>query len=57
MKAGKLVLMSACIGLGTWLVVGFFYPAVSRRIIFGLFAGAAPFGVISYLRAEAHACV
>jgi len=50
MKAGKLVLMSACIGLGTWLVVGLFYPQFPVAIIFGLFAGAAPFGVISYLR-------
>jgi tight adherence protein B len=50
MKAGKLVLMSACIGLGTWLLVGLFYPQFPVAIIFGLFAGAAPFGVISYLR-------
>jgi tight adherence protein B len=50
MKAGKLVLMSACIGLGTWLVVGLFYPQFPVAIIFGLFAGAAPFGVVSYLR-------
>ena len=50
MKAGKLVLISACAGLGTWLVVGFFYPQFPVALIFGIGAASAPFGVISYLR-------
>jgi tight adherence protein B len=50
MKAGKLVLMSACLAMGTWLIVGLFYPQFPVAIILGLGAGAAPFGVISYLR-------
>jgi tight adherence protein B len=50
MKVGKLVLISACLGLGTWLVVGLFYPQFPIALIFGIGAGAAPFGVIGYLR-------
>src|SRR5262249_28455459 len=50
MKAGKLVLISACAGLGTWLVVGLFYPQFPVALIFGFGAAAAPFLVINYLR-------
>jgi tight adherence protein B len=50
MKAGKLVLMSACIGLGVWLLVGFIYPQFPIAILIGLVAGFAPFGVIVWLR-------
>src|SRR4029077_20787445 len=47
---GKLVLIAACAGLGTWLIVGMFYPQFPVALIFGIGAGAAPFGVIRYLR-------
>jgi tight adherence protein B len=50
MKAGKLVLMSACIGLAVWLLVGFIYPQFPIAILIGLVAGFAPFGVIAWLR-------
>ena len=50
MKAGKLVLISACLGLATWLIVGGFYPQFPIAIVFGIAVGATPFGVIAYLR-------
>jgi tight adherence protein B len=50
MKAGKLVLLSACIGLGTWLIVGAFHSPFPVPLLLGLVAGAAPFGVVSYMR-------
>jgi len=50
MKAGKLVLISACLGLGAWLIVRDFYPQFPIAIVAGLVAGYAPLGVISYKR-------
>ena len=47
MKAGKLVLLSACLGLGVWLLVGAFYPI---GIIFGLAAASGPFLTVAWLR-------
>ncbi len=50
MKAGKVVLLSGCLGLGTYLLVGVFYPQFPIALIFGLAVLSAPFLVISYLR-------
>jgi tight adherence protein B len=50
MKAGKVVLLSGCLGLGTYLLVGVFYPQFPMALIFGLGVLSAPFLVISYLR-------
>src|SRR5262245_15406137 len=36
MKAGKLVLLSACVGMATWLIVGFFFPQFPIAILLGL---------------------
>jgi tight adherence protein B len=50
MKAGKVVLMSACLGLGTYLIVGAFYPQFPIALILGIGVTCVPFGVIGYLR-------
>jgi tight adherence protein B len=50
MKAGKLVLLSACLGLGTYLLVGVFYPQFPIALIIGAIAASAPFLVVSWLR-------
>jgi tight adherence protein B len=50
MKAGKLVLIGACLGMGTWIIVRAFYPQFPIAIVLGIVAAYAPFGVISYLR-------
>jgi len=50
MKAGKLVLLSACLGLGTYLLVGAFYPQFPIALVVGLAATSVPFAVIAYLR-------
>jgi tight adherence protein B len=50
MKAGKLVLISACLAVGTWLVVRGFYPQFPIAIVAGVVAGYAPFGVVTYKR-------
>jgi tight adherence protein B len=50
MKAGKVVLLSGCLGLGTYLLVGAFYPQFPIALIFGAAATSAPFLVISWLR-------
>src|SRR5262249_9691262 len=50
MKAGKLVLICACLGMGTWLVVRSFYPQFPIAIVLGLVAAYAPLGVVAYLR-------
>jgi tight adherence protein B len=49
-KAGKLVLMSACLGLGTFLLTGLFYPQFPLAFILGLSVMSVPYGVIAYLR-------
>ena len=50
MKAGKLVLLSACLGLGVWLLVSAFYPQFPIGIIFGLAAASGPFLAVAWLR-------
>jgi tight adherence protein B len=50
MKAGKLILMSACLGLGTFLLIGLFYPQVWVGLILGVAVTFVPYGVVSYLR-------
>jgi tight adherence protein B len=50
MKAGKLILMSACLGMGTFVLVGVFYPQFWAGVLLGAAAACIPFGVISYLR-------
>jgi tight adherence protein B len=50
MKAGKLVLISACLGLGTWIIVRAFYPQFPIALVCGVLAGYAPFGIIAYKR-------
>jgi tight adherence protein B len=50
MKAGKLILMSACLGLGTFLLIGLFYPQFWVGLILGVAVTFVPYGVVSYLR-------
>jgi tight adherence protein B len=50
MKAGKLILMSACLGLGTFLLLGLFYPQFWVGLILGIAVTFVPYGVVSYLR-------
>jgi tight adherence protein B len=50
MKAGKLVLLSACLGLGTYLLVGAFYPQFPIALIIGAIVTSAPFLVVTWLR-------
>jgi tight adherence protein B len=50
MKAGKLILISACLGLGVFLLTGLFYPQFPLALILGLSVMFIPYGVIAYLR-------
>jgi tight adherence protein B len=50
MKAGKLILMSACLGMGTFVLVGVFYPQFWAGALLGVAVACIPFGVVSYLR-------
>src|ERR1700737_505845 len=50
MKAGKLILMSACLGMGTFILVGVFYPQFWAGVLLGIAVAGVPFGVVSYLR-------
>jgi tight adherence protein B len=50
MKAGKLILMSACLGMGMFVLVGVFYPQFWAGVLLGTAVAFIPFGVISYLR-------
>jgi tight adherence protein B len=50
MKAGKLILMSACLGMGTFVLVGVFYPQFWAGVLLGVAVACVPFGVVSYLR-------
>jgi tight adherence protein B len=50
MKAGKLILMSACLGMGTFVLVGVFYPQFWAGVLLGIAVACIPFGVVSYLR-------
>jgi tight adherence protein B len=50
MKAGKLILISACLGLGTFVFAGVFYPQFWVGVLLGGAVACIPYGVISYLR-------
>jgi tight adherence protein B len=50
MKAGKLILMSACLGMGTFVLVGVFYPQFWVGVLLGIAGACVPSGVVSYLR-------
>jgi tight adherence protein B len=50
MKAGKLILISACLCLGTMVASGLFIPVFPVGILIGLCLGAVPYGVVMYLR-------
>jgi tight adherence protein B len=50
MKAGKLILMSACLGMGTFVLFGVFYPQFWVGVLLGVAVACVPFGVVSYLR-------
>jgi tight adherence protein B len=50
MKAGKLILMSACLGMGTFVLFGVFYPQFWVGVLLGVSVACVPFGVVSYLR-------
>src|ERR1700733_12829957 len=46
MKAGKLILMSACLGLGTFLLIGLFYPQFWVGVLLGAAVACVPYGVV-----------
>ena len=50
MKAGKLILISACLFLGTTVVVGLFMPVFPVGLLIGICMGLIPYGVVMYLR-------
>src|SRR3984885_3864412 len=50
MKAGKLILISACLGLGTFVFAGVFYPQFWVGVLLGAAVACVPYGVVSYLR-------
>jgi tight adherence protein B len=50
MKAGKLILISACLFLGTTVVVGLFMPVFPVGLLIGICIGLIPYGVVMYLR-------
>lgn len=50
MKAGKLILISGCLWLGTTFVVGLFTPMFPTGLLLGICVGLAPYGVVMYLR-------
>src|SRR5579862_969780 len=50
MKAGKLILISAWLFLGTPIVVGFFMPMFPVGLLIGICLGLVPYGVVMYLR-------
>jgi tight adherence protein B len=50
MKAGKLILISACAFLGTTIIVGLFAPIFPVGLLIGICIGLAPYGVVMYLR-------
>lgn len=50
MKAGKLILISACLFLGTTVVVGLFTPMLLVGLLTGICIGSIPYGVVMYLR-------
>src|ERR1700677_1874060 len=50
MKAGKLILISGCLLLGTPIVIGFFMPMFPVGLLIGICVGLIPYGVVMYLR-------
>jgi tight adherence protein B len=50
MKAGKLILISACLFLGTTVVVGFFLQMFPVNVLIGVCIGLVPYGLVVYLR-------
>ncbi|MBV9889217.1 MAG: type II secretion system F family protein [Acidobacteria bacterium] len=50
MKAGKLILISACLFLGTAVIVGLFTPMLLVGILIGICVGLVPYGVVMYMR-------
>src|SRR5579871_3924260 len=50
MKAGKLILISACLFLGTAVIVGLFTPMLLVGLLVGICVGLIPYGVVMYLR-------
>ena len=50
MKAGKLILISACLCLGSMVFADLFMPMFPTSILIGLFIGAIPYTVVMYLR-------
>jgi tight adherence protein B len=50
MKAGKLILISGCLWLGTTFVIGLFTPMIPVGLLVGICVGMAPYGVVMYLR-------
>jgi tight adherence protein B len=50
MKAGKLILISACLFLGTAVIVGLFTPMLLVGLLIGICVGLIPYGVVMYLR-------
>ena len=50
MKAGKLILISACLFAGTTVIVGLFTPMLLVGILIGICVGLIPYGVVMYLR-------
>jgi len=50
MKAGKLILISACLFLGTTVIVGLFTPMLLVGLLIGICVGLIPYGVVMYLR-------
>src|SRR5271155_114952 len=50
MKAGKLILISACLGLGTFVFAGVFYPQFWVGVLLGAAVACIPYGVVSYRR-------
>jgi tight adherence protein B len=50
MKAGKLILISACLCLGSMVVADLFVPIFPTGILIGLCIGVVPYGVVMYLR-------
>jgi tight adherence protein B len=49
-KAGKLVLISACLFLGGMVGVGIFMPVFPVGVLIGIVAACIPYGVVMYLR-------
>src|ERR1700677_3231578 len=50
MKAGKLILISGCLLLGTPIVIGFFIPMFPVGLLIGICVGLIPYGVVMCLR-------